>query len=362
MSKVLPLVAGGIVAGAGLAAGLPHFSAGMRKSFRTRLEEQQAKKEMGPLGLGQDLGPGRFKFANSEDSKMPTSTLDDVYVARAHGHLSDDEVTELETFSDVLTKSASFGDSFRHGLGAAAATAVGGLAMVGISHGIKTSYDAMTFEKDLQATLKVRPELSTYPKEQVRLVYQSLRRLSPEIAKDPLTASTYLLRQFERRNPSDPHSLPTVELETARSLTQITGELGKRRDTVRDTLLDANRLGVQAGMEHLRDARANERAEKRRLEDAKARLAQQAHAERMEDLRGQTQASASMFRQGELEQRLREEQNRAAAAEARVESLNQQIVSNSPASRQQRVADQARQMREARNAGLPNPFGKPKRR
>ena len=246
MSKLLPWIAGGAVVGAGLAAGLPHFSAGVRRSFRHNLQEQQAKKEMGPLGLGQDLGPERFKFASAEDPSMPTPTIDDVYVARALGHLSETEVEELEAFQGALTKDASFLQGLQHGAGVAAATAVGGLAMIGAAHGINNMYDAMTFDKDLQAVMKTRPELSTYPKEQVRQVYQSLRRLSPQLAKDPLTAGTYLLRQFERRNPSDPHSLPTVELETARTLTQATGELSKRRDTVRDTLLEASRIGLAA--------------------------------------------------------------------------------------------------------------------
>jgi hypothetical protein len=187
---------------------------------------------------------------------MRTPVPDEVYVAAAYGHLSENEVVDLESFSRSLNKMAStFSEGMRYGLGTAAASAVGGLGMMGLSHGIQNAYDSMTFEKDLQATLKTRPELSTYPKEQVRLVYGSLRRLSPEIAKDPLTAGTYLVRQFERRNPSDPHSLPTVELESARTLTQITGELSKRRDNVRDALLQANAQGVQAGVGYMQESR-----------------------------------------------------------------------------------------------------------
>lgn len=273
-------LATGAVLGAGTVAAAPYFSAGMRKSFRPHLEAYAKRKQLGPLGTMADMGPDQFKFAQTEPS-MRVPVLDDVYVAAAHGHLSDNEVGHLESFAQELTKGASFSQGLQYGLGTAAASAVGGLAMIGLSHGVQSAYDSMTFERDLQATLKTRPELSTYPKEQVRLVYQSLRRLSPEIAKDPLTAGTYLARQFERRNPSDPHSLPTVELETARSLSQVTSELGKRRDNVRDALLQANAHGVQAGVGFMQEARQAKRQmemEDRKikaslhLEKAKARI------------------------------------------------------------------------------------------
>lgn len=247
MPKWLTPLALGTVAGAGLSTAAPHFSSGMRRSLRTAHERNAKMRQLGPLGTANELGPGVFKFASSENPHMPRHISDDVYVARAHGYLSDTEVAHLEQFASELQKEGSFTQGLMHGLGTAAATAVGGLAMVGAAHGINNMYDAMTFDKDLQAVLRTRPELSTYPKEQIRLVYQSLRRLSPQIAKDPLTAGTYLLRQFERRNPSDPHSLPTVELETARTLTQATGELSKKRDIVRDTLLEAAKAGARGG-------------------------------------------------------------------------------------------------------------------
>ena len=351
----LKALAAGAVLGAGAVTAAPHFAAGMRKSFRPHLEAAAVRNQLGPLGTMGDLGPNQFKFAHLE-SPMRASVPDEVYVAAAHGHLSENEVAHLESFAGELTKGASFAQGLQYGLGTAAASAVGGLAMVGLSHGIQSAYDSMTFEKDLQATLKTRPELSTYPKEQVRLVYQSLRRLSPEIAKDPLTAGTYLVRQFERRNPSDPHSLPTVELESARTLSQITGEFGKRRDNVRDALLQANAQGVQAGVGYMQESRQAKRQsemEDRKikaslhLEGEKARLRDQyniAGEQRKElkdnttqNLRDQLSAmhSAHGTHVGELEQRLAEMRNRMTAAEAARDTALSSL--NNPMTRAQRV-------------------------
>jgi len=338
----LKALATGAVLGAGAVAGAPHFAAGMRKSFRPHLESAAVRKQLGPLGTMGDLGPDQFKFAHLE-SPMRAPVPDEVYVAAAHGHLSENEVAHLESFAAELTKGASFSQALQYGLGTAAASAVGGLAMMGISHGIHSAYDSMTFEKDLQAALKTRPELSTYPKEQVRVVYQSLRRLSPEIARDPLTAGTYLVRQFERRNPSDPHSLPTVELESARTLSQITGELGKRRDNVRDALLQANAHGVQAGVGYMQESRQAKRQsdlEDRKikaslhLEGEKSRLREQSTiaGEQRKELRENVvqnlkdQMSGMHASYGDLQQKLQEMTNRATASEARNAALTAQGV------------------------------------
>lgn len=338
----LKALATGAVLGGGVVAAAPHFAAGMRKSFRPHLEAVALKKQLGPLGTMGDLGPDQFKFAHLE-SPMRAPVPDEVYVAAAHGHLSENEVAHLESFAAELTKGASFSQGLQYGLGTAAASAVGGLAMMGLSHGIQSAYDSMTFEKDLQATLKTRPELSTYPKEQVRLVYQSLRRLSPEIAKDPLTAGTYLVRQFERRNPSDPHSLPTVELESARTLSQITGEFSKRRDNVRDALLQANAHGVQAGVGYMQESRQAKRQnnlEDRRirasldLEKERAHLRDKSEKEKegRKDVRENVvknlkdQRDAIHASHGELQQRLEEMKNRLAASEARNAVLTAQGV------------------------------------
>ena len=334
---LLPLAVGTTV-GAGIDAGLPFAASGFRKGMRPHFQAALVKKQVGPLGTVADLGPNQFKFASAENSPMHRQILDEVYVARAQGHLDETEVGQLEAFSAYLQKDASFGDAFRVGLGTAAASAVGGLAVMGMSHGIQSAYDSMTFEKDLQATLKVRPELSNYPKEQVRLVYQSLRRLSPEVAKDPLTASTYLVRQFERRNPSDPHSLPTVELETARTLTSLTGELGKRRDAVRDALLDANRAGVQAGSEYMRDQRARKNMhDMETLKYERSRLLETHKGEEKTntEIRKENRdaARANLAAQhaqgmGELTQKLQEMQNKLNAAEARADNMERRTGSD----------------------------------
>lgn len=346
----LKALATGAVLGAGAVAAAPHVAAGMRKSFRPHLEAAAVRNQLGPLGTMGDLGPNQFKFAHLE-SPMRASVPDEVYVAAAHGHLSENEVAHLESFAGELTKGASFSQGLQYGLGTAAASAVGGLAMMGLSHGIQSAYDSMTFEKDLQATLKTRPELSTYPKEQVRLVYQSLRRLSPEIAKDPLTAGTYLVRQFERRNPSDPHSLPTVELESARTLSQITGEFGKRRDNVRDALLQANAHGVQAGVGYMQESRQAQRQsdledrkvkaslglekEKSSLRDfyeqqkenrAEGRKSQTAEALKQQKAEHAEQMAFLSGRHGDLTQQYEEMKNRFAASEARNAALTAQGV------------------------------------
>ena len=360
----------GAVAGAGAVSAAPQLAAGMRRAVQPHLEAaalaNTAKRVGGPLGTVADLGPNQFDFRTQADrlkfgsalplpvfleSRMRSPVPDDVYVAAAHGVLSDREVAHIESFGEELSKGASFGQAFQYGLGTAAASAVGGLAMIGMSHGIQSAYDSLTFEKDLQATLKTRPELSTYPKEQVRLVYQSLRRLSPELAKDPLTAGTYLARQFGRRDSNDPHAIPMVELETASTLSRVSGEYGKRRDNVRDALLQANAQGTQAAvgyMQEMRQAKRQDdsdvrrfgagmdlereksrlrdlteqgkeqrndtREQARRMADAKKRLADQAHERQMADRKYDEQQSVGMHRFDAAEQR-------AAAAEDRLRRM-----------------------------------------
>lgn len=334
----------GAVTGAGVVSAAPHMAAGIRKERQPHLEaaalENTAKRVGGPLGTVADLGPNQFDFRTQSDrvkfgsaftppvpleSRMRSPVPDDVYVAAAHGVLSDREVAHLESFGDELSKGASFVQGLQYGLGTAAASAVGGLAMIGMSHGVQSAYDSLTFEKDLQATLKTRPELSTYPKEQVRLVYQSLRRLSPELAKDPLTAGTYLARQFERRNPSDPHSLPTVELETARTLSQVTGEFGKRRDNVRDALLQANAQGVQAGVGYMQDARQAARQEAMEERRSKGSFELEAEKSRLRDHYEQAKENRGALR--DTSKKVRDEQmtNMQAAHGAQVGGLTQKL-------------------------------------
>lgn len=259
----------------------------MREPARRIQDMRREAHQADPLGTFAELtrgGPIITHKTATAFAEVPMSKVsDEVYVAGALGVLSEEEVLHLENFATQLNKTAAISPEVKNavtmGLISAATTAAGSLAMVGAAKGMGNVYDAMTLDKDLQKILKVRPELNTYPKEQVRLVYQSLRRLSPEIAKDPLTASTYLVRQFERRNPNDPHSLPTVELETARTLAQTTGEYSKRRDAVRDALLDANRIGTSTGLSHLQTERQNAfttAQEARRRQDALEREQRQA--------------------------------------------------------------------------------------
>lgn len=241
----------------GAAKGLDSGYAKMQEPITQIQAMRREAHRADPLGTFADVtrgGPHLFssKTSTASAEEYMSNIPDDIYVAGALGVLSEDEVDHLEGFSSYLNKTAAFSPELRQaamtGVVGAAATAAGSLAMMGASKGIGTLYDAMTFDRDLQKILKVRPELNTYPKAQVKLVYESLRRLSPEIAKDPLTASTYLVRQFERRNPNEPHSLPTVELETARTLAQTSGEYGKRRDGVRDALIEAGRFGASTGL------------------------------------------------------------------------------------------------------------------
>lgn len=383
------LGAGGYQAAKGLESGYEKMQAPVRQIQEMR----QAAHHTDPLGTFAEVtrgGPILFPMKTSTASaEVPMSRVsDDIYVAHALGVLGDEEVAHIEGFSYSLNKTAAFSPEVKNaittGVVGAAATAAGSLAMMGVAKGVSNVYDAMTFDKDLQKILKVRPELNTYPKEQVKLVYQSLRRLSPEISKDPLTASTYLVRQFERRNPSDPHSLPTVELETARTLAQTSSEYGKRRDAVREALLQANQIGVTTGLAQYQSSQQNafvrgenekkrqdalereqreiKREQEGRLRAAKDRFSERAHEQRMAELRNENASTVHMHRAGELEQKLNEARMREAGLAARVDSLTEQIARNTPATRQQRIADQARMIREARDAGQPNPFGNRRRR
>jgi len=198
---------------------------------------------------------------------------DAAYVAHARGHLQENDLAHLEDFAQTLQKEAFFGSmspdikkAIQTGLIGAGASAAVGLAGIAAAKGVNKLTDVMTFESDLQQILRVRPELSQYPKEEIRLVYRSLRMLNPEFSKDPLVASTFLMRQLRERSSENPGGAPMLELGVAKDLSQASQFLGQRRNAVRDAMVQAGQAGASMGADRYMHELREQSGDRRDLE------------------------------------------------------------------------------------------------
>lgn len=142
----------------------------------------------------------------------------------------------VEEFLDLKEKTANWlGDFGRAvkgkltagGLGefmapaiASAGVAAGGMAM-------KAGYDAirerLTRQRDYKTMLESNPQLRGMDAKQVNMVYSSLRRLSPTMAKDPLIAGSFVYKTISLAPESglsiDPMTAKTIA-ETQKNIQQ----------------------------------------------------------------------------------------------------------------------------------------------
>ena len=135
-------------------------------------------------------------------------------------------------FLTMKEKRAGFFGSLKRALGGEAlghymapAVASAGVAAAGL--GLKAGYDLirekLTKQRDYKAMVEANPALRGMSARQVNMVYGSLRRLSPTMARDPLIAGSFVRKTIELAPESglsiDPLTAKTIA-ETQKNISQ----------------------------------------------------------------------------------------------------------------------------------------------
>lgn len=97
----------------------------------------------------------------------------------------------------------------------AAITAGAAAIATGASKGVGAIQERFGKARDYKAMLQVHPSLADKDPGQTQLYYNSLRRMAPSLAKDPLVAGSFVRNMMELQ----PEGGPAVPLQTAKLLT-----------------------------------------------------------------------------------------------------------------------------------------------
>lgn len=130
-------------------------------------------------------------------------------------------------FKEGLGGGHTMGQAMAKGLGAAApgvllAGAVGAAGM-----GIQSAYgavkDRFSKSRDYKNMLEANPMLRKRPAGEVQLMYNSLRKMAPAMAKEPLVAGSYVRQMLD----ASPESGPAVPPATAKLLAETQRNLAQ---------------------------------------------------------------------------------------------------------------------------------------
>ena len=113
----------------------------------------------------------------------------------------------------------------------AAAVTVGmGVASRGIGKGVQELSERYSKPREYQSMINANPTLKKLDSGQVQMVYNSLRRIAPSFAKDPLIAGSFVRNTMEMA----PETGPAIPLQTAKLLAEAQKNLRKQQpSTVR---------------------------------------------------------------------------------------------------------------------------------
>jgi hypothetical protein len=100
-------------------------------------------------------------------------------------------------------------------MGIGAAALVGGVAK-GLDKGYGAVKERFTKARDYRNMLQAHPALSEHSPGNVQMMYNSLRKLSPTMAKEPLVAGSYVRQMLG----ASPESGPAVPLQTTKLLAE----------------------------------------------------------------------------------------------------------------------------------------------
>jgi hypothetical protein len=134
----------------------------------------------------------------------------------------------LETGKEVAKHTAPQAIARVLGLGVAPSIAAGGMAGLarGASKGVDALIDRFTKARDYKAMLQAHPTLSEADAGTTQMYYNSLRKLSPSLAKDPLVAGSFVRSMLELQPEAGPH----VPIATAKMLADAQKSVSGARD------------------------------------------------------------------------------------------------------------------------------------
>jgi hypothetical protein len=207
-----------------------------------------------------------------------SAVLDNAYSDLAAGRISDRDVKALEGFEEVLSKesfdlssipilgSVLGNPSVQHGAAVAAGGLVAAAAAAGVARGVSAAAEALTFAADYQAMIKAHPQLTEYPPDRVKAVFNTLRHMNLAFSKDPLIAGSFVYRSLQNTIPEHPEAMPEVSIGAAKELAQASQFLTQAagRGSAAD---DAFAQAIQSGakmhskiLEETREARTHSQA------------------------------------------------------------------------------------------------------
>jgi hypothetical protein len=167
----------------------------------------------GLLGIGA-LGYGVYKSRKNSSTQQPMQEKKAV-----NGAPRVSSTKERLARRGNLTKKADIGTALAIMGGATAAPILGHLAMRGIDSLSRKS--AAQIQQDLQRILQVHPDIGKINDPRVQMAYQTLLKLNPAYAEDPLIAGPLLKQIVENRlNPMNPSSGSYIDPGVALKLTE----------------------------------------------------------------------------------------------------------------------------------------------
>lgn len=137
----------------------------------------------------------------------------------------------------------------------------GQMALSGLHHGLAGLADKLSYRKDLGKLLAVHPSISEgHSPEDIDLVYRSIRRFSPEVAKDPLVGGRVLDTVLRNRDRTDPSGPPRFELGIAQELQRMRPAPDRGADLAANAFLTGARSALDARADAASSAKRSEEA------------------------------------------------------------------------------------------------------
>lgn len=208
-----------------------------------------------------------------------------VYTEQAAGRISNEEVAELEKMASDLRQGVTFAPSRQqriavglHKLASKADTVetvteigrdswkrmagkagiIGGAMITApvAAYGVGKAIDRVEaksprqIQKDLETILMVHPEIGKAQDPRVQMAYQSLVKLNPDYAEDPLIAGPILKQIVDSHlDPTNPQSAPYVDPGISKGLTEAYQKQTQGRKDSRSYALGADvQRSVNAGI------------------------------------------------------------------------------------------------------------------
>lgn len=223
----------GALAGGALGAGVGHHFGGARGAA------------IG-AGIGAVAG-GAMKYLGNRFSKQQnTNTLNARAAAQQSMQPKVASATKSRLEKIAMGQLGTLGQMGVLMSGAALAPVVGQLASAGIKRLMQKSQAQI--QQDLKRVLEVHPEIGRPEDPRVQMAYNSLVKLNPTYAEDPLIAGPLLKQIVESRmDPTNPMSNPIVDPGIAKNLSEARKSIreGDPRDTFGGAMGQSLAQGIQ---------------------------------------------------------------------------------------------------------------------